>query len=105
MHDPALTAKARDAVHAAYHSKIDKDLYDSVWQETLPAFPKSVVITEAQVNTVVDFMNEFDETPLDPALVKRSEEHTSELQSLMRISYAVFCLQKKHTISNTTIKT
>src|SRR3546814_8572806 len=26
----------------------------------------------------------------------RSEEHTSELQSLMRISYAVFCLQKKH---------
>src|SRR3546814_17478628 len=29
--------------------------------------------------------------------VKRSEEHTSELQSLMRISYAVFCLKKKIT--------
>src|SRR3546814_1681001 len=29
------------------------------------------------------------------ALVGRSEEHTSELQSLMRISYAVFCLKKK----------
>src|SRR3546814_8380287 len=28
-------------------------------------------------------------------LVSRSEEHTSELQSLMRISYAVFCLKKK----------
>src|SRR3546814_6794341 len=28
-------------------------------------------------------------------LVTRSEEHTSELQSLMRISYAVFCLKKK----------
>src|SRR3546814_3615851 len=28
-------------------------------------------------------------------LTKRSEEHTSELQSLMRISYAVFCLKKK----------
>src|SRR3546814_9663787 len=27
--------------------------------------------------------------------IRRSEEHTSELQSLMRISYAVFCLQKK----------
>src|SRR3546814_7636382 len=27
--------------------------------------------------------------------IKRSEEHTSELQSLMRISYAVFCLKKK----------
>src|SRR3546814_3870933 len=31
----------------------------------------------------------------------RSEEHTSELQSLMRISYAVFCLKKKHKTSNT----
>src|SRR3546814_2513031 len=31
--------------------------------------------------------------------VPRSEEHTSELQSLMRISYAVFCLQKKNTLS------
>src|SRR3546814_10515176 len=29
---------------------------------------------------------------------ERSEEHTSELQSLMRISYAVFCLKKKKTI-------
>src|SRR3546814_2186439 len=32
--------------------------------------------------------------------VHRSEEHTSELQSLMRISYAVFCLKKKNTSSN-----
>src|SRR3546814_6276100 len=30
-----------------------------------------------------------------PRLLARSEEHTSELQSLMRISYAVFCLKKK----------
>src|SRR3546814_6779614 len=30
------------------------------------------------------------------AAILRSEEHTSELQSLMRISYAVFCLQKTH---------
>src|SRR3546814_9840405 len=31
----------------------------------------------------------------------RSEEHTSELQSLMRISYAVFCLKKKHNTPKT----
>src|SRR3546814_5185342 len=39
---------------------------------------------------------------------RRSEEHTSELQSLMRISYAVFCLKKKHILThkhlNETIK-
>src|SRR3546814_2547597 len=33
---------------------------------------------------------------------KRSEEHTSELQSLMRISYAVFCLKKKNKTTKTT---
>src|SRR3546814_10948390 len=31
------------------------------------------------------------------AIMDRSEEHTSELQSLLRISYAVFCLKKKNT--------
>src|SRR3546814_8908938 len=35
----------------------------------------------------------------------RSEEHTSELQSLMRISYAVFCLKKKNTQKILTITT
>src|SRR3546814_9972814 len=38
--------------------------------------------------------------PVEPARYfrgARSEEHTSELQSLMRISYAVFCLKKKNT--------
>src|SRR3546814_7639757 len=41
------------------------------------------------------------------AVPVRSEEHTSELQSLMRISYAVFCLKKKtqHTYKQTTILT
>src|SRR3546814_4220827 len=34
----------------------------------------------------------------------RSEEHTSELQSLMRISYAVFCLKKKNHRTTTTLK-
>src|SRR3546814_3961785 len=37
-------------------------------------------------------------------LLRRSEEHTSELQSLMRISYAVFCLKKKITTKKIEIK-
>src|SRR3546814_9289432 len=36
----------------------------------------------------------------EPYLASRSEEHTSELQSLMRISYDVSCLQKKKQINN-----
>src|SRR3546814_12435955 len=42
------------------------------------------------------------ERPLhDPRRRGRSEEHTSELQSLMRISYAVFCLKKKKRATTT----
>src|SRR3546814_5328612 len=39
-----------------------------------------------------------------PPPARRSEEHTSELQSLMRISYAVFCLKKKKNNDRTKIK-
>src|SRR3546814_4746721 len=54
------------------------------------------------IYTIKDGLHELmvcDEGPglppdFDPAM-QRSEEHTSELQSLMRISYAVFCLKKK----------
>src|SRR3546814_10654819 len=42
---------------------------------------------------VVEALGELEEGRLAGA--RRSEEHTSELQSLMRISYAVFCLKKK----------
>src|SRR3546814_8070166 len=38
---------------------------------------------------------------LPDCITRRSEEHTSELQSLMRNSYAVFCLKKKSTRNNT----
>src|SRR3546814_4786912 len=49
----------------------------------LNALPPTIILTT------------FDDDQLVLAGLKRSEEHTSELQSLMRISYAVFCLKKK----------
>src|SRR3546814_4276309 len=39
--------------------------------------------------------------PITVSVGPRSEEHTSELQSLLRMSYAVFCLQKQKNISKT----
>src|SRR3546814_5760126 len=50
----------------------------------------------------IDDLTPGNEVSLDivsPHWAIRSEEHTSELQSLMRISYAVFCLKKKKTIN------
>src|SRR3546814_5760936 len=54
------------------------------------------VETDASGEQVVAlrFLNRTDRQEI-LALPDRSEEHTSELQSLMRISYAVFCLKKK----------
>src|SRR3546814_8352735 len=65
----------------------------------LPEVGRSV--GEADVQRVpVDDEGILAEAPLaelfGERLGLRSEEHTSELQSLMRISYAVFCLKKKH---------
>src|SRR3546814_3910717 len=56
-------------------------------------------------NVVSRAASAHERTPHGPAdLSRRSEEHTSELQSLMRISYAVLCLKKKrhptHNFSN-----
>src|SRR3546814_9267859 len=57
---------------------------------------------------IIDDRREQQRAPLlleEKVVGHRSEEHTSELQSLMRISYAVFCLKKKkHTKKNLTIK-
>src|SRR3546814_8088538 len=63
----------------------------------------------AQVQADVDRAVEAAELEPDHVdeqeLLRRSEEHTSELQSLMRISYAVFCLKKKNTHKKKTFDT
>src|SRR3546814_2864358 len=48
-----------------------------------------ILVNDAAYNKAIPFPD------LDGLTIERSEEHTSELQSLMRNSYAVFCLKKK----------
>src|SRR3546814_7879151 len=48
-------------------------------------------------SALIGITSEAGITSRSPRMGSRSEEHTSELQSLMRISYAVFCLNKKKT--------
>src|SRR3546814_3035964 len=71
------------------------------------AFPM-IDVQRAQINagTMLGFLEAGGPCTLRGCLRRdldeRSEEHTSELQSLMRISYAVFCLKKKNEKANTT---
>src|SRR3546814_10794931 len=55
-------------------------------------------VTKERASYVFDLVDKFAGYGFNKAHSAgyRSEEHTSELQSLMRISYAVFCLNKKH---------
>src|SRR3546814_8663376 len=60
---------------------------------------ETAVCVPQRCNLLVRCQGQFlDSEPDD----RRSEEHTSELQSLMRISYAVFCLKKKIKTTNKT---
>src|SRR3546814_7265071 len=56
-----------------------------------------------EIEGLRDRQREGDQTMTNPVRYSdfRSEEHTSELQSLMRISYAVFCLKKKKNKTST----
>src|SRR3546814_7907935 len=61
--------------------------------ETRPDVVRTGLGEPPELGEVLD--QDSDLLPIVQAGARRSEEHTSELQSLMRISYAVFCLKKK----------
>src|SRR3546814_2014732 len=74
---------------------------DSRSEDAAPKCPDCGATTISQCpDCSTDIRGTFDSDfgYYSPPPVKRSEEHTSELQSLMRISYAVFCLKKKNTV-------
>src|SRR3546814_3335053 len=63
----------------------------------LPGGNRKLIIDERPQGRLYLVMSFEIPTPNRRSPSGRSEEHTSELQSLMRISYAVFCLKKKNT--------
>src|SRR3546814_7514052 len=110
-HGERLVGTAQDAVLQQRLRReewvvADHDAHRSVGQGCQPLLqPRQLPASDPTVRPV--------ETPGCPAYgidadqchpivdQNRSEEHTSELQSLMRISYAVFCLKKKHNNTKT----
>src|SRR3546814_4740128 len=62
-------------------------------------------IMETEINEAVSSCTRARRQMIEGILTERSEGHTSELQSLMRISYVVFCLKKKHHIQISSVTT
>src|SRR3546814_3998423 len=74
----------------AFDIEVDRDAFRAAWAEVLApvqhdGLPRVTVLRDFHAENIM----------LVRGKDGRSEEHTSELQSLMRISYAVFCLKKK----------
>src|SRR3546814_3446523 len=86
-----LLAKASPVHDLNTDIRIASDFYDRNQAEVARALAEMTQLNESGEKNPARF------AALDRS---RSEEHTSELQSLMRISYAVFCLKKKKIINN-----
>src|SRR3546814_2186342 len=98
IHLASRTKSKCDAIAASVKARtgVDVATYE-IDAEEVPAMVN--LIRKVQPSLVVNLALPYQDLPIMDAClvagVNRSEEHTSELQSLMRISYAVFCLKKK----------
>src|SRR3546814_8700856 len=81
---PSSNAKPSGVPHAEQNGRLANG--DEAYQSGARSHVTSARLT---------FLNAIETPPVARWHIRRSEEHTSELQSLMRISYAVFCLKKK----------
>src|SRR3546814_742726 len=97
MADDPASVEAVNGRAAAYDQLGRYDLAERYYQRALAMDPTSVqtlnnlgysLLLQGKPELALTFFR-------DAARIARSEEHTSELQSLMRSSYAVFCLKKK----------
>src|SRR3546814_2247785 len=90
---------AREDQDRPAHAASRRAAAGAIWRIMLSATIVSISSACVKPATTAERENSFSDHRLQLRLTSssrtRSEEHTSELQSLMRISYAVFCLKKK----------
>src|SRR3546814_3657926 len=84
-----------DLLRRAMGKKIKSEM-DAQRERFVKGCAEQSNIPAAKANELFDLIDKF----AGYGFNKRSEEHTSELQSLIRISYAVFCLKKKNKNKN-----
>src|SRR3546814_3075758 len=80
--------------HMYVHGLLDRDPSNDAMAMNIRN-SSNISVTESEFEDLHHAINFLDSDHVTVSGNSRSEEHTSELQSLMRISYAVFCLKKK----------
>src|SRR3546814_2301360 len=99
--DPGKGAPRRTAAQGGQVQSLDRALsiLERLAEEdgmTLTDLAQSVGLAPSTTHRLLTTLQQRRFADFDEEYSVRSEEHTSELQSLMRISYAVFCLNKKN---------
>src|SRR3546814_2721855 len=84
-------------IEPADRIKAEGRIREHAWRAAYPFDRAASALAIQPLRTIADEGASIDNVEHTAGKIGRSEEHTSELQSLMRISYAVFCLKKKKT--------
>lgn len=65
VHNAEEGVRAREAVWNGWHQRTDKGLFDEIWRNAIPAYPRSVTVEAAMIDRIVAFVNETQPEPLD----------------------------------------
>jgi NitT/TauT family transport system substrate-binding protein len=89
IHDDQNHTKVRDAIWAKYFKQTDKALYDQIWVNMRPAYPKSVEVNEAQVKRIGEFLADLNE-PISAAVLKSgwNNEYAAKATASLRAGQA-----------------
>lgn len=84
IHDPARTSTARDAIWEGFQKRIDKAMFDEVWANAIPVYPKTVALERAMIDRIVNFTNETLPEPLDTRVAESAWTNDFAAEALAR---------------------
>jgi NitT/TauT family transport system substrate-binding protein len=70
VHHAEEGLRAREAVWNGWHQRTDKALFDEVWRNAIPAYPRSVAVEAPMIDRIVSFVNETQPEPLNTQAVR-----------------------------------
>ncbi len=79
-----LGIRAREAVWSGWHQRAEKGLFDDVWKNAVPAYPRSVAVEASMVDRIVAFVNDTLPEPLDPVQTRSAWTNEYAAEALAR---------------------
>lgn len=69
IHDPERNAEVAQAVYDKYYTDMDRDLFQSVWEDQTKSVPKSLDMSDAMMKDVITFYNRFSDDPIEESQI------------------------------------